>query len=401
MTLFARVTFIFALLVGSSPVTLGQYSIDHPCLQSDSAGVILAKDPSSGNFTVVHRMKPGVSLSLPGVQFRHLELENMSERNDDRFLRNQLVAIPGILADDELEGEASRRRLQDGAFWNDLPDFGSDDLYYAWECSCHEDHIATVYCPLDIDTCLRPYRWSSGRIPGCRNLPKAYDFRRYTFLFMLAWFFALLTALVTSKLGRSLFGYFMSKCFPSWNERVVDRLIERHPERVRDMIRLYLIREQRALNEARRHEEIAQADTTQENSANAIAGEAQHTVDEGGDVEPKDPPTSLVLRTKIYRTVVKIPEEEQVDTCSDTEEDQCAICFLPFEDGDKVGLLKCSHLFHSDCLKLWLQRRNACPLCQLKDIADPRYEEILSDTEASTTHADDTITSSSEEAPST
>ena len=37
--------------------------------------------------------------------------------------------------------------------------------------------------------------------------------------------------------------------------------------------------------------------------------------------------------------------------------------FVPLEEGDRVGALECQHNFHVDCLKSWLSRRNACPLC--------------------------------------
>jgi len=40
-------------------------------------------------------------------------------------------------------------------------------------------------------------------------------------------------------------------------------------------------------------------------------------------------------------------------------------------DGEQVGVLPCSHIFHVDCLREWILRRNACPLCQT-EIATPR-----------------------------
>lgn len=43
----------------------------------------------------------------------------------------------------------------------------------------------------------------------------------------------------------------------------------------------------------------------------------------------------------------------------------CTICFMPLEDGDRVGdIVGCKHTFHADCLTTWVARRNACPLCQ-------------------------------------
>jgi hypothetical protein len=45
------------------------------------------------------------------------------------------------------------------------------------------------------------------------------------------------------------------------------------------------------------------------------------------------------------------------------------------EDGDRVGALPCFHQFHVDCLKEWLRRRNACPLCQATEVATPQYDD--------------------------
>ena len=63
------------------------------------------------------------------------------------------------------------------------------------------------------------------------------------------------------------------------------------------------------------------------------------------------------------------------DDDDDEDSEDCTICFAPLMDGDRVGVLPCNHLFHVDCLKEWLQRRNVCPLCQSQDIATPRYDD--------------------------
>jgi hypothetical protein len=31
---------------------------------------------------------------------------------------------------------------------------------------------------------------------------------------------------------------------------------------------------------------------------------------------------------------------------------------------DSVGKLKCGHDYHADCIKKWLQVKNACPVCK-------------------------------------
>ena len=56
--------------------------------------------------------------------------------------------------------------------------------------------------------------------------------------------------------------------------------------------------------------------------------------------------------------------EDDVDSNS-LEEPSCTICFAPLEEGDRIGDLQCNHEFHVDCLKTWIQRKNACPLCNV------------------------------------
>jgi hypothetical protein len=31
---------------------------------------------------------------------------------------------------------------------------------------------------------------------------------------------------------------------------------------------------------------------------------------------------------------------------------------------DSIGKLKCGHDYHADCIKKWLQVKNACPVCK-------------------------------------
>ncbi len=46
-------------------------------------------------------------------------------------------------------------------------------------------------------------------------------------------------------------------------------------------------------------------------------------------------------------------------------ETECAICLEKFKRNDIIKeFYKCRHIFHKDCLKNWLKRSNACPLCK-------------------------------------
>ncbi|RLN08572.1 RING-H2 finger protein ATL5H [Panicum miliaceum] len=49
---------------------------------------------------------------------------------------------------------------------------------------------------------------------------------------------------------------------------------------------------------------------------------------------------------------------------------QCAICLAVVRDGETVRLLPaCGHLFHVECIDLWLRSHATCPLCR-RDVGE-------------------------------
>ncbi|VAH11016.1 unnamed protein product [Triticum turgidum subsp. durum] len=45
-------------------------------------------------------------------------------------------------------------------------------------------------------------------------------------------------------------------------------------------------------------------------------------------------------------------------------ERSCSICQEEFEASEEIGRLSCGHGYHVHCIKQWLSRKNACPLCK-------------------------------------
>ncbi|KAD4384608.1 hypothetical protein R6Q59_011251 [Mikania micrantha] len=61
---------------------------------------------------------------------------------------------------------------------------------------------------------------------------------------------------------------------------------------------------------------------------------------------------------------------------------ECAICLCEFEDDNVLRLLtKCCHVFHQECIDLWLESHKTCPFCRRSletPISSPQKSPITS-----------------------
>ena len=49
---------------------------------------------------------------------------------------------------------------------------------------------------------------------------------------------------------------------------------------------------------------------------------------------------------------------------NNTIELKCVICYEDFQEGDIVTTLPCAHVFHIDCIKVWILQHGNCPVCK-------------------------------------
>ncbi|KAG0571427.1 hypothetical protein KC19_VG010700 [Ceratodon purpureus] len=64
------------------------------------------------------------------------------------------------------------------------------------------------------------------------------------------------------------------------------------------------------------------------------------------------------------------------DNTSDQE--QCVVCRLEYEDGDKMLSLPCKHQYHFECIRQWLERNKVCPVCSAEVMSESSTSEIKS-----------------------
>jgi len=73
-------------------------------------------------------------------------------------------------------------------------------------------------------------------------------------------------------------------------------------------------------------------------------------------------------RSLTAQTIGSLSEEvtwsEDVNFIQDTDQTECTVCLSQFENGDRVRILPCQHVFHAACVDEWLGRDPHCPLCR-------------------------------------
>ncbi|KAI0524668.1 hypothetical protein KFK09_004048 [Dendrobium nobile] len=67
---------------------------------------------------------------------------------------------------------------------------------------------------------------------------------------------------------------------------------------------------------------------------------------------------------EIASSIIKVKPLNFDIRISTEKERKCSVCQEEYEMDDEVGKLGCEHRFHIECIKKWLLRKNACPVCK-------------------------------------
>jgi hypothetical protein len=230
------------------------------------------------------------------------------------------------------------------------------------ECQCLG--LVEGYCPIDKSYCAVPHTFASNPTWACINVDTGRGFVRTVFLFILVWFGFLVLCLFGTTFGKNVGGCLLHVVTCGrWNDYTARRMLQYRPERAQAYL-LSSVRLQRLALERRYQRRAAAAAAAQQAAVLTQRGIDADPVILDEETSPPPPkPTHLTLATRVHHG----------DDDDDDNPASCTICFGPLEKGQLVGDLPCSHVFHKECLKGWLSRRNVCPLCLHEQVAAPQF----------------------------
>jgi hypothetical protein len=305
----------------------------------------------------------------------------------------------------------------------------NDTIHHVKACWCTQFYDRPMeYCPLTFDTCV--VRGETGPV-SCYSSSGAATFVRGFWPVALFWFLGILYGIFFTEPGGSFRDYLRrTMCLRCANSndseellrKDVDRLVEAQPERAVFLYRQALSRQRRESNREQIREQrvslLHLLHTTPDalparRAALPVAIPVAVAVTPAAGTRPPDRVTvrTLALKTKVFRNTLNtddageipvrptpmqrshVPHSVQGSTWlpsqftrehvtldeMDGELEQgvrCAICLDRLEQGDVVGDIPCEHVFHKDCLKDWLRKKNRCPLCQRSDVATPNIQSM-------------------------
>lgn len=336
--------------------------------------VTLSYDPETDSYRLENYedLSDGGNVTGNSTRFLRQSSNKWSFENDIEF--DETTSVPAIAIHRNAQSTTSNNTQQESI--------------QVRPCVCAGKRTYPEYahfCPLSKAYCYIPFALGYEVVtPTCVNETGGRSLVKALWPIVVVWMSLLIICIFGSIPGRNAIGLCISTIFPCWNRLVANNMLKRNPVRANKMIRRAYFRRRRVL-------EQRYLDTLANTPAEARAAET--ALAQQDQSQPEQRPTKLALKTRIYDSrkkdsvVNKSSVDASVDRIAhveDTEGHTCTICLAPIEDGDRVGALVCTHIFHVECLKGWLKRRNVCPLCMQTDVATAHYDTLVPSEQAST-----------------
>jgi len=75
-------------------------------------------------------------------------------------------------------------------------------------------------------------------------------------------------------------------------------------------------------------------------------------------------------KNKDIETIIKLLPiteiRQKIENKGNENQYRCIICLEEFEIGDTISTLPCTHIFHSNCIIIWIKKNCECPLCKFE-----------------------------------
>ncbi|KAI4326591.1 hypothetical protein MLD38_031889 [Melastoma candidum] len=77
-----------------------------------------------------------------------------------------------------------------------------------------------------------------------------------------------------------------------------------------------------------------------------------------------EPENSSLGAQPAWKSALEALDRTTIACTQDEDVLDCPICKDGMNDGEQARKMPCGHIYHSDCIRKWLQIRNTCPVCR-------------------------------------
>ena len=78
--------------------------------------------------------------------------------------------------------------------------------------------------------------------------------------------------------------------------------------------------------------------------------------------------TKIIMRRESEEGPISSHNDDNLMAIMSEDNNECPICLEVFEEGQDSSMSikqTCHHIFHAECLELWLMKHNDCPCCRV------------------------------------